>query len=260
MKDSQIQEKMESLDALSGGLVFGKEEAWERLQARMDKKPAVLYRFRYAALAAVLLVLISVGVLLNYHPQERLANSQPRFNPDVMPVNESESGGVADAQPELMTLSIPVTQEQTTLIEHGPVLNRLPKAMAVSMPVAHLGLPQLQPVSTDLNIDYRPKLNLSTMRVVHINDIDGGYQPAPEDMYAYDGPKLDISKMKVVSIYDLQQEERMNVFEEDILTIARINRPHGNLFTFQNPFRRNYNTGSRLYTGSPLNINFNRNN
>jgi hypothetical protein len=37
MNDKQIQDKLEGLNALEGGIVYAKEEAWDKLQSRMDK-------------------------------------------------------------------------------------------------------------------------------------------------------------------------------------------------------------------------------
>jgi hypothetical protein len=57
--DKLLKEKLESLSPLQGGIVFGKDEAWDRLQARLDKKPLALplARWKMAAAAAVLLLL-----------------------------------------------------------------------------------------------------------------------------------------------------------------------------------------------------------
>ncbi len=261
MKDSQIKEKMESLDALSGGVVFGKEEAWERLQERMDKKPALLFRFRYAAVAALLLVLISIGVI-RYDSQEKIADNLPLNNTTTPIVSEQGTAvyNTTDSQPRVITMPTPMESEPALFVQHEPLLDKLPQGVVVPMPVAQLQLPQINPTVAEVNIELHPKLNLKNMRVVHINDLNAGYTPEQEDMYVYDGPKLDISKMKVVSIYDIQQEGQTSVYEEGMLTMMRINRPHGNTFVFQNPFRRNYGTSGRLYARSPLNINFNRNN
>ena len=60
--DKLVTNKMASLDTLSGGIVFGKEEAWEKLQARMDGKPAHRIAWKYVlALAAILLVAVCVA-------------------------------------------------------------------------------------------------------------------------------------------------------------------------------------------------------
>ena len=58
--DKLLREKINMIDPLSGGIVFGKEEAWGRLQQRMEHKPAKRIKLYYqmAAVAATLVQFI----------------------------------------------------------------------------------------------------------------------------------------------------------------------------------------------------------
>ena len=53
-----LKSRIDELDTLSGGIVFGKEEAWDKLQSRLDRKPAVKFPFPILRAAAALVVLL----------------------------------------------------------------------------------------------------------------------------------------------------------------------------------------------------------
>jgi len=90
--DKIVQEKIGSLSPLSGGIVFGKEEAWEKLQARMERKPARRMPLKYwLAAAAVLLLFVSVITVYNYPAKEIVKNK-----------TEDHENKVVVASPETM--------------------------------------------------------------------------------------------------------------------------------------------------------------
>ena len=83
--DKVIQEKMRSLDTLSSGIVYGKEDAWGKLQARMDRKPARNIRTQYWVAAAVLLVLVIVIPIYYFGEKEVVKNNiaETKTNPSA---------------------------------------------------------------------------------------------------------------------------------------------------------------------------------
>ncbi len=258
MKDKEVKEKLESLDALSGGIVFGKEEAWDKLQARMDKPPVKRIAIRYKMYAAAAMLLFFVTIIAVYtYPEKQIAANQP-LNPSQ--VSDTETM-VVTAAPIEQPIADPKEEKAPPAIkrEVPPVkfVVKQPTQPTIPQPV-DTAIPQPAVVT---NTPSKPAMTpVKKMRVVHINDMGKETGPEQETMIAYTGPSLDISKMKVVSIYDVQRDERTyNRQEEDIMTIARINRPHSNLFSLPYPLGRN-NTGSNSFAQNRLTIRLNRNN
>jgi len=105
MSDKDIREKMESLTPLSGGIVFGKEEAWDKLQARIERKPArrILLSYRMAA-AAALLLFVSLLAMYNY-PSKQLSQTNAISDNGVVaqrqitPVQETVAAPAQPNQP-----------------------------------------------------------------------------------------------------------------------------------------------------------------
>lgn len=263
MKDKEVKEKLESLSTLSGGIVYGKEEAWEKLQARMDKPAAkrITINYRLAA-AAVLLLCVSIIGLYFLVPEKQVAVIQPLTPSVVQDTQDTETMAVAvqaTAAP-ITTIETSPAQQNDKSIAHkkqeSPQTRYVVKeeqAIVIPEPVA-----APKPTSIVSNIPPKPvSPAVKKMRVVHINDL-GKATEVEDAAIAYSGPSLDISKMKVVSINDVQRQENMRKQEEEIATIVRINRPHGNMFTFPNPFSRS-NQYERPVAHSPLSIRLNRN-
>lgn len=249
MNDKQIKEQIERLDALSGGIVYGREEAWDKLQARLDHKPRKVLLWRSIAAAAVLL--LCIATYLYVKPEEKTAQTHPLAQPGsfgtesmvvtvpetpiVTPEPKVPTNHTASHQPKIKPETIQAIQETNQPIT--PEDTTAPKGDIAANGSA---LPQVIPVKP--------------MRVVHINDL--GKQETSIPAVAYSGPSLDISKMKVVSLYDLQHEELIRRQEEELITIVRINRPHGILFGIPNYRGRYYSASAQ----NPLSLRLNRNN
>ncbi len=72
-----LQSKLEGLDTLSAGIVYGKEDAWEKLQARMEQKPVRKIAWRYwTAAAAILLLLVCVSIVYKVPQDQVVAYTQ----------------------------------------------------------------------------------------------------------------------------------------------------------------------------------------
>jgi len=265
MKDKEVKEKLESLDPLSGGIVFGKEEAWDKLQARMDKPAAkkVVLWYRISAAAALLLCISVIGYYF-YTPEKQVVINQP-ISPAVI------------TDTEHMAVSTPTTIEPAFIATPDAPIVRRDKRKALHKkqdppqtlfaikeePVTAKPEPIAKPVAPApavvVNNNSKPVVPpVKKMRVVHINDL-GKTTDDEEPTIVYSGPTLDISKMKVVSLYDVQREESVLRQAEEMMTLVRINRPHGNMFSITNPLTRK-DPYDRSFSQSPFTLRLNRNN
>jgi hypothetical protein len=170
--DKVLKEKLNSLDTLSSGIVFGKEEAWDKLQARMDKPAKRIALMPWLAAAAVLLLLF-VTVLFtldnNTPVQEVVKNDLPE-----QPVQVNKSVATPGEQPTIVTQkNIPAISRKvirhTTGTENKHVDHPLQEEVQiVQAPVAEtLVVENIAPVTKT------PVTSVSNIptRVVHINDM-----------------------------------------------------------------------------------------
>ncbi len=254
MNDKQIQDKLEGLNALEGGIVYAKEEAWEKLQTRMDKpaKKAWVLPARMAAAAVLLLMACAGGYYyLTNTTDKKITAAQPS-TPDTLVAVEPAT--TPEIQPTEITQPINSTKVDkrkydTPLIK---IATKTPEIITIQPN------PQPQP-ETIATVDTQAIPEPTTapkMRVVHINNLGKPITDDERPAYVYDGPKLDISKMKIVSINDVQRYEMMYQRQEDMIRMVRISRAYGDrFFTLSNPFGRT----NSLYPTSTFSIRLNRN-
>ena len=254
MNDKQIQDKLEGLNALEGGIVYAKEEAWEKLQTRMDRpaKKAWILPVRMAAAAMLLLMACAGGYYyLTNATDNKISATQPT-TPDTLVAVEPAT--TPEIQPTEITQPINSTKVDkrkydTPLIK---IATKTPEIITIQPEI------KTEPETVvNVNIPQKPEPQATPkMRVVHINNLG---KPATDDetpAYVYNGPRLDISKMKIVSINDVQRYEMMYQHEEDMIRMVRISRTYGDgFFTLSNPFGRTNN----LYSTSTFSIRLNRN-
>jgi len=259
MKDNEVKEKLESLSPLAGGVVFGKEEAWEKLQARLEKKPARKIPLLRLSAAAILLLGVSIGTYrLLQKPETEQTVALPNT---VVPLQRATEQTVATKPEPQVPLN--VTPETLRIIntinpkkkeELVPVIQKNDvEPGPTTVPII---TPAPQPVV--VNETVKQTVPINKMRVVHINEA-GKPEEEAETTYVYNGPSLDIAKMKVVSLNDVQREERLRKQEEAVVTMIRINRPHSSFFGFTNAVSYS-GTTSPLDNKNPLSIRLNRNN
>lgn len=259
MKDHEVKEKMESLSPLAGGVVFGKEEAWEKLQAQLEKKPVRKIPLLRLSAAAILLLGLSIGT---YRFLQRPETEHTVALPNsVVPIQQTTEQPVVTTPEPQVSLSVtpetvrilntlkPVKKEESQPIIENNEVEPGPATLAIITPVP-------QPVVVDEPA--KKTVPINKMRVVHINDV-GKPEEETEPTYVYNGPALDIAKMKVVSLNDVQREESLRKQEEEIITMIRINRPHGGFLGFTNTVGWG-NISQRTYAQNPLSIRLNRNN
>lgn len=254
MKDEQVKQRLESVDALTSGIVYGKEEAWERLQARLDAPVARVIPWRRYALAATLLLCACTVVLFLYfgeRPEEKLADT-----PVIAPTKQEEprETKAADTTPQQQPVqhiaSYETKKRKYIVWKKPPQMVReedrppLPPEQEVVIAVVS---PEPPPAAPPVR----------KMRVVHLNDLDNSAEPA--NAWIYSGPALDLNKMKVVSINDVQRVEQMRKQEEEVMTIARLNRPH-NILDIANRFTRPHMGDTDPLSYNPLSLRLNRKN
>lgn len=251
MKDAEVKEKLEQMSALSGGMVFAKEEAWEKLQARLDvpAKKAIIPWYRLAIAAAAVL-LLSIGIYMYLQPATTpVTNTIVKVAPkEEIPPTPATT--VAVQEPTPPTTTAPET-----------IRISLPKPKATTTPTYAIEEKKRDCI-VPLEYPEKPVIPLAQspakkMRIVHINDI-GKTEETPAEAITYNGPSLDISKMKVVSIYDVQQEQQLQRQAEEIMAIARLNRPH-NLFFGTNALTRRGNSNAS-FASNLFSIQLNRKN
>lgn len=254
MNDKQIQDKLEGLNALEGGIVYAKEEAWEKLQTRMDKpaKKAWILPARMAAAALLLLMAGAAGYYyLTNTTDKKITAAQPSTPDTLVAVVPATIAAIPLPEIQLQTSSstanvrkydtthIQITTETLEIITIQPNPQPEPETIAT---VDTQAIPE--PTTA-------PK-----MRVVHINNLGKPITDDERPEYVYNGPKLDISKMKIVSINDVQRYEMMYQQEEDMTRMVRMSRSYSDgFFTLSNPFGRTNN----LYSTSTFSIRLNRN-
>jgi hypothetical protein len=191
--DFTIRQKLDGLDTLDGGIVFGREEAWEKLQGRMDKKPARKIGLYYG-LAAAVLILFGCVLFLLRAPQPQLAHSHKAIQAiDTIPATEHAS------KPE------PIAANTAGGSKSGTRTSKRNIAMSIAVaPTVIVELPAPAPIPEVTN-DPSPVVANSTpavrpaMRTVHINDLDNDIHRGAEPAAHY-GTAVAIKSMKVVTM------------------------------------------------------------
>ncbi len=259
--EEKIRMKVEPMSTLQAGIVYGHEEAWDKLQARLDAKPArkVLPWYKVMAAAAALLLLCGTGYLLLRD------NDTVTQQPDngTLPTTESPLSQTPATDHRVATLQDTYTHitVRTAPIHHHhqpqPV-QQVDEPTPVVLPeVTYSPEPKVQPTPA-------PK-----MKVVHINEL--GQQEENTAHYAWEEknpfPHIQF-RMKVVHINDigrpLRQEDYMRTIERTTVwrlpfghknSMYNANEQPGSLFrinlsTNRNNEKATFNTGTDMGTDS----------
>lgn len=259
MKDNEVKEKLESLGPLAGGVVFGKEEAWDKLQARLEKKPARKIPLLRLSAAAILLVGASIGTYRFLEKPE--AEHTVALPNTLLPLQQAiQQPSVTAPEPQVPLNVTPETVRivNTIKLAKKEDLPPVTEKNEVEPGPATVAITTPAPLPIVANEPLKQNVPINKMRVVHINDV-GKTEEETAATYVYNGPALDIAKMKVVSLNDVQREESLRKQEEEVITMIRTNRPHGAFLGFANTVSWN-GTSQRAYAQNPLSIRLNRNN
>lgn len=207
MNDKQLQEQLNSLSSLSGGIVFGKEEAWDKLQARMDKKATPKIPLGYwMAAAAVLLVVVCIAPFYFSDNKEVSRNDKEAVAPAITnePVmQQQDAAPVATTTPR--ETFIPKQRPRTVHLEDNVPATNAP----ITTEAVITEIPLVDNVAVNNSPDPIPNMIAPAMRVVHINDIEKNRLPETvntTNLAQKDAPD-DLHKMPVHYINDVLQEE-----------------------------------------------------
>jgi hypothetical protein len=225
--DKLVKQKMGSLDTLSGGIVFGKEEAWEKLQVRIEAKSVKRIPLKYwMAAAALLLLFVCVMTIYKYPVKEVVKvkqGEQEKVNnvaiskPEYVPVQHQEA--------IQMNSSTPVATEYHHEViapeKAQPTLQQETTSIKIVQAPVNENKTDL-PVATNSTV---PEPLAKTMKVLHINELDEKnireLTPAIVVNYV---PGLDMKKLPVVNINDVVTEEYevQRILKENRLSIGHI--------------------------------------
>jgi predicted ribosomally synthesized peptide with SipW-like signal peptide len=208
--DKLVKDKVQSLDTLSGGIVYGKEEAWEKLQARMDRKPAKKIAIRYWLAAAAVLLLFAGATTAYFYPAKQVTNIAVKEQIKA-PINNK----ITLQQPATNIIAPPEKMAVHTIASSVNKVSRKPKTI-IKPTTEQPEIIAIQNTETALTenkkevvaVNNTPPVTpiLQPMKVVHINDIENGraLQTKPQPINA--GPSVVINKLPVVHINDVERE------------------------------------------------------
>ena len=207
--DKTMSERLDGLSTLSGGIVFGKEEAWDKLQARLEKKPVRIIPLRIWLAAAAVLLLMMGTIGFYFYPTKEVAQTEVKKQPkQPAPVYATVAPTTAiptEATPQHMAVihkdnnyivSVPQKKKKET-----PVITNTPEKI----------LPPQEPVIERFVTEYNrvedmPGYAPKPMKVVHINEL-GNAEPQAASPQVYNPVVVNTN---VVHINDLTDENNTN--------------------------------------------------
>ncbi len=212
-EDKVLMEKLGSLDTLSGGIVYGREEAWEKLQGRLDAKPAKRIVLKYG-MAAALLILTGIAGLYFYGTKE------PVSKPLITNVALTPSTAVPDAvKPQQETTmaytSVKNNRRETQKRNAQPAVCHTSKVLHPLVAEASEALAAKEVAIPPATQPTVPK----PLPVVCINDLENEspLQDKKSITVAGNAP-LDFNKMPVLYIDDVVKNE------DEIKSLLKENR------------------------------------
>lgn len=191
--DKQIREKISDLNTLSGGIVFGKDASWDRLQARLDTPAPRLIplRLRLAAAAALLACVSIAGLaaLYQHHRGASAASSAAAHKPaglqaaapatTVVPITPAAVApapatripprrtrkGTGKPAPKILVTSVarqPLSPHQPSVAPTAPII--VARAVQIN---------ELQPAAGAASgfVQAQPPVTAHPMKAVHYNDL-----------------------------------------------------------------------------------------
>ena len=206
-----ISEKLDGLDTLGGGIVFGKEEAWDKLQARLERKPVRVMPIRIWLAAAAVLLLMMGTVGFYYHSTKEVAQtgikkqlqqqSSPAYAATTPPANTPNN--TAEKQ---IPVNIATTHNESRHIASvPPIINdEMLPSIGVIPPNTVIGQQEDNRISNHDEMQTLPVI--AQMKVVHINELGNAEpQTAPAPVYT---PL--VLNNNVVNLNDLTDEDNNN--------------------------------------------------
>lgn len=239
--DIQIREKIASVDTLSSGIVFGKEDAWDKLQARLDKKPNRRHLYLYWSAAAVLLLL--AGIWMGYR-------NTGKENVVVVKQKTDVHAPVADAhQAEKKQDVIPANVLPAhKLVKHVAATKQINRAIPVAIK-EEVQRPIVATVEVPRQISVEavtPRIQEPiAMKIVHINEMEGRIPHSSGTATAINTLPVDVSALPVSHLNDaVRQAEEIKEIRKGTRMVFRSRA------SFLDPEKeavRNDNTSSPLF-------------
>jgi hypothetical protein len=200
--DKVLMEKLGSLDTLSGGIVYGREEAWEKLQGRLDARPAKRIVLKYSLAATVLVLLGITGFY--FYPTKENVNAKTQI---AKSVTSQPVPAAATPKTETTALYTSVNRKETRIqkrnglqVSHTSRVWDTSVAAEPKTPVAPVVVIQTSPATA------APKP--MHMKVVHINELNSEDEPQNvQQNIAASTTALDVRKLPKVHINDVVHEE-----------------------------------------------------
>ncbi len=203
--DNVLKEKLNSLDTLSSGIVFGKEEAWDKLQARMDK-PAKVISFKYwMAAAAILLLLVTIFFAFNNNTptNEVVKNNTPQH---TVPANNTAT---PHAEQPAITLEKNIHAITHRTIKHTAI--KVEK-QTTQPNTEEIQIVQAPVVETPVIENITPVANTTVVavskiptKVVHLNDLVN--EPAKSEPALTANKPFKIINGQVIHLNDLTDHQ-----------------------------------------------------
>ena len=201
-----MSDKLDGLDTLSGGIVFGKEEAWDKLQARLEKKPMRVIPFRMWLAAAAVLLLMMGTVGFYYYPAKEVAQTDVKKQPQQQPLPAYTTTTPANAPSN--------THEKQTPLNTTTARNESRHISSVPPIINDEVLPAIGVVSPnppeDIKINNHEEIKIlpavAQMKVVHINEL-GNIEQQTEPAPVYNPVVLNNN---IVNLNDLINEDNNN--------------------------------------------------
>jgi hypothetical protein len=220
MDDKTLKDKLSSLDTLSGGIVYGREEAWDKLQAKLEQKPAkkIILRIPLAAAATLLLMLSVIAWQYNAGTQTVTKRSEvaTAINKKIQPVAETRKNSLPVDAPSVTKKTN--NKSATPVIKHTVLSTTIPQPAAQTLPVEQI----VVATRKDTAMTPPAPVNLA-MKTVHINDVENYTDRETSSPSVAASPKqVTIEEMPVYHINDVEkhQTDFTKMYRESRATIG----------------------------------------
>ncbi len=262
--EKYIKEELNAITPLEGGIVFGKEEAWERLQGMLEQKKErkLLPLMKWAVAATLVLMVVALGYQFYAPthvvptPESNIAvapNSLPQqvhAAHDIINTNENKQTAPENKTPEnhphksaplaVGRLATPTTAHINTQTEQiAPLVRTLTTNPPITpQPQHEVNNDKPQPTENNTQPTAEinpPKQTKQRMKVIHINEIEAETGNAamaankPMELLPEVAPSLASRHRTVVHINEVMKEEQ----EERLM--PRENRMFGNFVFIKSP-------------------------
>ncbi len=223
MQEEQLKERIESLDPLSVGVVFGKEDAWDKLQSRLDVRPKRKILPVYWWAAAVLMLLLGLAFIFRQNeraPQQFVSNTkQPAIN-SAAPSSAAQAEVTTSIAPEttapVVAYTTAASSETTITMKTNPLPagSRKHALPTITTPLIPAAILPATPVPV-ANIAVPTLVVKQPMKVIHINELGRLNDEPVKPAFADNNPTgIDLSKLPVVHINEVSKSGFKQYYEE----------------------------------------------